>query len=71
MNHLIKTKAYVNGRWVTAGSNKTFDVINPATGQLIASIPDMNREDVRTAIDAADSAWHAYKSLTAHERAMR
>ena len=69
MDHLLQTKAYVNGTWVTAASNKTFDVINPATGNIIASIPDMSREDVRVAIDAADRSWHAYKNLAAHERA--
>ena len=69
MDPLLQTKAYVDGTWVTAGSGKTFDVINPATGKLIASIPDMDRADVRLAIDAADRAWHTYKKLTAHERA--
>lgn len=66
---LLMSKAYVNGQWVSAISSKTFDVINPATGGLIASIPDMNREDVRVAVDAAYAAWPAYRDLTAGERA--
>lgn len=62
------SKAYVNGQWVNAVSSKTFDVINPATGELIASIPDMNREDVSAAVDAAYAAWPAFRDWTAGER---
>jgi succinate-semialdehyde dehydrogenase/glutarate-semialdehyde dehydrogenase len=68
-NNLIKTEAYVNGEWISAASGKTFEVNNPATGELIAAIPDMNREDVRIAIDAANEAWHSYRDLTATQRA--
>jgi succinate-semialdehyde dehydrogenase / glutarate-semialdehyde dehydrogenase len=68
MENLIKTQAYVNGQWLNADSRKTFDVINPATGELIAKVPDMNRADVRKAIDAANAAWPAYRDLTARER---
>lgn len=68
-NNLLKTLAYVNGEWVTAASGKTFDVINPANGELLAAIPDMDRDDVRKAIDAADAAWPAYRDLTANDRA--
>jgi succinate-semialdehyde dehydrogenase/glutarate-semialdehyde dehydrogenase len=66
---LIRTQAYVNGQWVSAASGKTFQVNNPATGELIATVPDMSREDVRQAIDAAYAAWPAYRDLTAGERA--
>ena len=69
INNLLKTEAYVNGRWVKAGTGKTFDVTNPATGELIASIPDMNRDDTRMAIDAANDAWPLYRELTANQRA--
>ncbi len=65
---LIKTQAYINGQWMAAGSGKTFDVINPATGEVIAAVPDMDRADVRKAIDAAAAAWPAYRDLTAKER---
>lgn len=66
---LIRNQAFVNGQWVDAGSGKTFEVSNPATGELIATVPDMSREDVRKAIEAAHAAWPAYRSLTAGERA--
>ncbi|MDB5208203.1 MAG: gabD [Flavisolibacter sp.] len=65
---LIKTQAYVNGQWVGAASGKTFDVTNPATDKNIISVPDMDRNDVRKAIEAADAAWPAYRDTTAKER---
>ena len=68
-NSLLMNKAFVNGEWINAASSKTFDVTNPATGELIASIPDMNREDVSKAVDAAYNAWPAYRDTTAGERA--
>ena len=68
-NSLIKTKSFVNGHWVNAASGDTFPVTNPATGEVVASVPNMNVEDVRKAIDAANAAWPAYRDLTAGERA--
>lgn len=69
-NNLIRTQSYVNGQWINAASGKTFDVINPATGELITTVTDMSREDVRKAIDAANDAWPAYRNLTARERSV-
>ena len=69
-NALIKKKAYVNGEWVLAASGKTFDIINPATAEVIAAIPDMDRSDVSKAIDAANNAWPSYRDLTAGERSV-
>lgn len=55
---------------MNAATSNTFDVINPATGELIASIPNMNRNDVSLAIDAANDAWPMYRNLTANERSV-
>ncbi|GAA4420591.1 NADP-dependent succinate-semialdehyde dehydrogenase [Nibrella viscosa] len=67
--HLIRTQSYINGQWVDAASGEKFDVINPATGEVIASVTDMDRAEVKKAIDAAHAAWPAFRDLTAHERA--
>ncbi|MGV3539944.1 MAG: NAD-dependent succinate-semialdehyde dehydrogenase [Rufibacter sp.] len=66
---LLRHQAFVNGSWRNAATGKTFKVTNPATGEVIGTVPDMDREDVRAAIDAADAAWPAYRDLTAKERA--
>ncbi|MEO5998155.1 MAG: NAD-dependent succinate-semialdehyde dehydrogenase [Chitinophagaceae bacterium] len=67
-NTLIRTRSYINGQWVNAASGKTFQVSNPATGEVIAHVTDMNREDVRKAIDAASNAWISYRELSAKDR---
>lgn len=48
---------------------KTFDVMNPATGAIWASVPDANRDDTRAAIDAASKAQPAWAQLPFTERA--
>lgn len=68
-NPLLRTQAYVNGQWVTAARGKTFAVINPATGDVVANVTDMDRTDVQQAITAAHKAWPAYRDLSAKERA--
>ncbi len=66
---LLKTSAYINGEWVGADSGQTLPVTNPATGAIIAQIPDMGAAETRRAIDAAEAAWPAWRSKTAKERA--
>ena len=65
---LLKTFAYVDGRWAPADSGRTFAVYNPATGERIADIPRMGREETRRAIQAASEALPAWRSKTAKER---
>ena len=65
---LIRTQSYVNGQWVNAAGGKTFEVHNPATGERIATVTDMDRSDVSRAVDAAYDAWPSYRGLTAKER---
>ena len=38
---LMKDKAYIDGQWVGADSGKSFDVVNPATGETLGAVPDM------------------------------
>jgi succinate-semialdehyde dehydrogenase/glutarate-semialdehyde dehydrogenase len=66
---LLITKAYINGQWCDANDGARFDVTNPATGDVIASVPDMGAEETRAAIEAADAAWPAWRAKTAKERA--
>ena len=64
---LLRTQAYLNGAWVSAESS--FEVTNPADGQIIAAVPNMDAEDARMAIDAAHAAFPAWSAKTAKERA--
>ncbi len=66
---LLKSRAYVDGAFVTADAGATFDVVNPATGETLASVPDMGAAETRQAIEAAHAALPAWRGLLAKERA--
>ena len=66
---LLKADSYIGGRWCKAADNSRFDVIDPATGAVIASLPDMGVAETREAIAAADRAWPAWRQKTGKERA--
>ncbi|MCR3929533.1 NAD-dependent succinate-semialdehyde dehydrogenase [Aeromonas caviae] len=68
---LIKSLAYVDGRWCESLGGRRFDVLNPATGQVITQVPDMDGEDTRLAIAAAHTAQPAWAALTAKERSSK
>jgi len=53
---LLKTKAFINGKWCDANDGTCFDVINPATGETIVAVPDMGADETRAAIEAAAKA---------------
>ena len=66
---LICTQAYVGGKWVDASSGKTFDVVNPARGDVIAQVADLSRDDVAGAIELAEAAQKGWVALAAKARA--
>ncbi|MBH1965134.1 MAG: NAD-dependent succinate-semialdehyde dehydrogenase [Comamonadaceae bacterium] len=63
---LLKTDGFVNGKWVKG--KKRFDVTDPATGQIIADVADLEPKDVKSAINAANAAWPAWRALTGKQR---
>ncbi|MEL7466527.1 MAG: NAD-dependent succinate-semialdehyde dehydrogenase [Pseudomonadota bacterium] len=60
---------FINGEWRDAAGGESFDVLNPADGTVIASVPDGGSEDARAAIEAADAAFAMWSRTTAYERA--
>lgn len=68
---LIKSLAYVDGRWCESLGGRRFEVLNPATGQVITQVPDMDGEDTCLAIAAAHAAQPAWAALTAKERSSK
>lgn len=58
---LVTHKALIAGEWLAAAdSGKTFDVTNPSTGEVIATLPDMGRAETARAVDAAYKAQKAW-----------
>ena len=66
---LLRTRAFVGGKWTDAASGATHTILNPATREPIGTVPDMSPADVRRAIEAASQAFPAWAALTAKERA--
>jgi len=66
---LFRQQAYIDGSWVDADNGQTLAVNNPATGEIIGSVPKMGASETRRAIEAADKALPAWRALTAKERA--
>ncbi|MDW7748116.1 NAD-dependent succinate-semialdehyde dehydrogenase [Halomonas sp.] len=64
---LLIDKAYVAGQWREGA--RRFAVTNPATGETLAEVPDLDAEEAREAVAAAADAWPAWKRRTAKERA--
>ena len=66
---LLQTRAYVVGEWIDADDGKTFPVVNPARGDVIAEVADLSRAEVARAIAAAAEAMKGWAARTAKERA--
>ncbi len=66
---LLTGKAYVAGKWVDAADGATFEVINPARGDVIAQVADLSRDEVAHAIEVAEETRHAWAKKTGKERA--
>jgi succinate-semialdehyde dehydrogenase/glutarate-semialdehyde dehydrogenase len=67
---LFKHQAYLAGEWQAAASGETFDVLDPATGQSLGSVPNMGATETVRAIEAAQAAWGPWRKKTAKERAV-
>ncbi len=59
---------YINGQWGQAQDKGVFEVFNPATGEMIASVPDGGEKDARAAVAAAEKAFKTWSQQTAHVR---
>ena len=61
-------KMLIGGEWAAAHGGDTFDVHNPATGEVVDSVPAGGREDVRRAIDSAAQVFKVWSERPALER---
>jgi succinate-semialdehyde dehydrogenase / glutarate-semialdehyde dehydrogenase len=66
---LLRTRAFIGGKWADAANGATQAVMNPATGKPLGTVPDMGAAETRHAIEAAQRAFPAWAALTARERA--
>lgn len=65
---LFRTENYIDGKWV-GGTGRHIEVLNPATGALVAKTVDGSAENARDAVEAAAAAFKIWSKKTASERA--
>jgi len=65
-----QTRLLINGQWVDAASSKTFETLNPATGEVIARVAEGDAEDIDRAVKAARAAFEkgSWRRMSGRER---
>jgi succinate-semialdehyde dehydrogenase/glutarate-semialdehyde dehydrogenase len=66
---LFRQQGFIDGKWVDADSGKNIDVNNPATGEILGTVPNMGAAETKRAIEAANAAWGTWRAKTGKERA--
>jgi succinate-semialdehyde dehydrogenase/glutarate-semialdehyde dehydrogenase len=62
-------KLFIDGKWLNGEGRKGEDVINPATGKVLAHLPHASKADLDEALAAAAKGFQVWKSTTAYDRA--
>ncbi|OCQ54685.1 Glutarate-semialdehyde dehydrogenase DavD [Photorhabdus australis subsp. thailandensis] len=65
---LLRQQAYIDGQWIDADNKVTFNVTNPANGEVIAQVSDLGAAETERAIEAAQQALPAWRAMTAKQR---
>jgi succinate-semialdehyde dehydrogenase/glutarate-semialdehyde dehydrogenase len=66
----LRDAGYVNGNWIGGNGAATFDVFNPATGEKLATLPEMGADETAAAIDAAYMAQRVWAARPAKDRSV-
>src|SRR5512135_407821 len=66
---LLRQQCYVDGAWIDADAGGKVEVTNPATGEVLGTVPSLGAAETRRAIEAAAAAFPAWAAKTAKERA--
>ena len=61
-------KMFIGGEFVDSSSGETMEVLNPATGEVIAEVPRGTADDVERAVGAAKKAWDEWRYKTPKDR---
>jgi 1-pyrroline dehydrogenase len=65
---VTRHKMFIDGEFVDSSSGETMEVVNPATGEVIAEVPRGTAEDVDRAVAAAAKAWETWQDKTPKDR---
>ncbi|MBU3097111.1 NAD-dependent succinate-semialdehyde dehydrogenase [Acinetobacter baumannii] len=67
---LFRQQAFVAGKWCYADHQQTSEILNPATLEIIGTVPNMGKAEAERAIEAAKEAWPLWKNKTAKDRSI-
>ncbi|MCP2039748.1 succinate-semialdehyde dehydrogenase/glutarate-semialdehyde dehydrogenase [Neisseria sp. HSC-16F19] len=67
---LFRTQCYIDGQWCDADSGATIEVTNPATGEVLGTVPKMSTAEAERAVAAAEKALKAWQAKSAKERSV-
>ena len=62
-------KLFIDGQWLNGEGRKGEDVINPATGKVLAKLPHASKADLDAAVAAAEKGFKVWKATSAYDRA--
>lgn len=68
-NDLFKQQAFINGSWCNADSEQVVEVRNPASGEVIGTVPNMLTDETERAIESCKNSMVSWRSLTGKARA--
>ena len=60
---------YIDGQWLSGAGRKSEDVVNPASGKVLAQLPHASRADLDAALAAAEKGFALWKATSAYDRA--
>ncbi|KAK4047508.1 hypothetical protein OIO90_006150 [Microbotryomycetes sp. JL221] len=67
---LFKTQGgYINGEWTSGSATERFKIMNPGTGEELGTLPDMTVQDVKQAVEHAQTAFTSWKHTSEYARA--
>jgi len=65
---ISKLTHYINGRWADAHASEWREVVNPATGEILANVPMADSADVNAAVEAAAAAFPEWRRTPPEDR---
>lgn len=68
LKEVTTLKNYIGGQWVESKSSRLEDVVNPATGEIIAKVPISEQQDVENAVSVAKEAFDSWKKVSVVKR---
>lgn len=66
--NLFRQQGYLNGEWINSDNHTRIEVTNPASNEIVGTVPNMGALETKRAIESANNAFPNWRTLTAKER---